>query len=1410
MIFRHYVLRTLFPCLSLWFIGSEALGQSSTASTTTWVTNGHVRAIVQHGGLAYIGGDFQYVGPRRPFGAVVNSTDGLLSSSQALPNGPVYAVVPIPDGADDGSDPDGWYIGGAFTQVNGQPRNRLARINFDGSLDASFTPSVEGGTVFALALALADGYLYVGGDYSTIGDGAYSSLARMNTTSGSPDDNWKPALSGGAVRALAVYSGSLFAGGDFTTIGSTAYNGLASFQISPANAIPSTWNPNVVGGPVKALAVRGTDLIVGGDFTTIAGSSSTPRLTAFSLTTPESPSHNTAWIPSPNGSVNAFAVGSDDKLYVGGTFTTISDKSNISIASYASGTLGSSASTVTQLFGDKTVNSIVESSGKLYVGGRFNSVGSATTFNVAVMNAVNGSQDASWLTSTSDTVFAMVPNGSKTYIGGNCSSIGGRTRKHLASLDPTTGEVTVWDPNINHIFAGRAITALALDGDILYAAGEFKGTFSQIRNKLASYDLKNSGSLTDWNPNPTYDQENPNSTLNSIIGEVNVIAVSSNYVYVGGNFTKIAGQNRDRLAALSKTNAGTPITWSTGITSGTVNSIAVKDAKIYVGGNFVSPRLRLALYEEPAPPGAPVLSSWDPKIDERFSGSSNPRINAIAVSKDGKKVYIGGVFDFVGGVYPNENVRSRLACFDATDGSLTPWSADLPGFSPVFPREVKSILLSGNTVYVGGRFDEVKGSSRYNIAAVDANTEGTTVLNAWAPVTSLGTPSTVDALAVVGSSIYAGGNFNATSTTPITNLASYAITDVGWIGGNGGSWNDPENWNPGAVPGNSTIVTIASGYPVMDVDHTVGATGSMTISGTGSLVVAPGKTLTIAGTANFDGKSVTLRSTSAGTAAIGQVTGTLSGATNVTVERYIKKNAIVGGTGRAWRLVSIPVTGNGKLRDFFMNGQPGRDLTNEAARNLETANSGTPIVGHNYASATLANLAGFDYIGVPNQVSSLRRYVGNTSGGTFLSEDVPDMNTTFTGAEQGYMVFTRGDRKQEFPTTVTPSASATTFRSTGVLKWGNQTVSVAPSNSSKYTLVGNPYPSVLNLAALYTANPSVINPSFWIWDANLEGNFKQGGYVHVTLSGTTWVTNTGTYTNPERIESGTAFFVEPVSSSSAADITISESHKYTGTTPGISPFSTDNDDIGRVYVRLETKGDSGIRQIVDGVRIDFQKDFKETLGDASDREKMRNTISQGGLWLSREGRSLVAEGLPWPGAAKRSITLYMGSVGSQQRILRIDPRAMADKNAKVWLKDRYLGSETEVDMSKGLDYAFTGTGAATDSARFELVFAEAARPGTGGVAIEPGTGDEKPSVMLYPNPSASSDVKLSLRSMPTGDYVVQVVDLKGSLLMNSRITHSGRNEEYRILKGRRLPPGRYIVRLIDGKGGVQVLQMASE
>jgi sugar lactone lactonase YvrE len=617
---------------------------------------------------------------------------------------------------------------------------------------------------------------------------------------------------------------------------------------------------------------------------------------------------------------------------------------------------------------------------------------------------------------------------------------------------------------------------------------------------------------------------------------------------------------------------------------------------------------------------------------------------------------------------------------------------------------------------------------------------------------------------------------------------------------------------PGNITGTGRVImnggaaqTITGGgdIPDLEIDNTNG----VTIDAAGEELTVSGTLTSTSGTLTTNGK-LRLKSNSSGTARVGQVTGSITG--NVIAERFIKRDDYFDGTERAWRLVSVPVSGTGTLRDFFMNGRAGQDLTLTTNRDAETDNSGTPIVGHNYATASEATTAGFDWIGVANSVSSLRSYVGDGGGGSFASENVPNLSTTYASAAQGYMVFARGDRKLDFPSAT--SSGPTTFRSTGSLKTGTQTVSVAPASTSKFTLVGNPYMSVLNLAAFYTTNSAVINPSFWIWVASMAGTNNQGGYVNVYLSGGQWVTNTGMYIDPQLIESGVAFFVEPVSSlATATNINITEAHKSTASSAGMSPFATDqSDDHGRVYVRLERADARGRRQLIDGVMADFHSSFKTSLGDQSDREKLRNAISRGAMWLSTDKKILSSEGLPWPTEVKRSIPLYMSGVGDQTLIVRIDPRGMRDRYVQAWLKDNVLKRQIEINMSTPTDYDFIGTGsAAWDSTRFEIVYVEAGRPSTG-LTLEPDDAAEQPSAKLYPNPSKSSDVKLSLRAMAPGAYSVHVLDMTGRLVATRSLDHRTVNGEYRILEGRILSPGKYIIRLSLGGTPIQTLQLIHE
>jgi len=62
------------------------------------------------------------------------------------------------------------------------------------------------------------------------------------------------------------------------------------------------------------------------------------------------------------------------------------------------------------------------------------------------------------------------------------------------------------------------------------------------------------------------------------------IAVSGSTVYVGGGFTSVGGQARNRLAALDA-STGNATSWNPNADSW-VNALAVSGSTVYVGGEF--------------------------------------------------------------------------------------------------------------------------------------------------------------------------------------------------------------------------------------------------------------------------------------------------------------------------------------------------------------------------------------------------------------------------------------------------------------------------------------------------------------------------------------------------------------------------------------------------------------------------------------------------------------------------------------------------------------------------------------------------------------------------------------------------------------------------------------------------------
>lgn len=120
-------------------------------------------------------------------------------------------------------------IGGDFTAFNSFPRNRIARIDTDGSNDATFNPGT-GADDFVTSIAIYsntgsqnDGKIVVGGGFTSMNNIQRNGIARLNT-GGSLDASFDPGTgANGVVRSVAVQAdGKVVIAGEFTQVNGVA------------------------------------------------------------------------------------------------------------------------------------------------------------------------------------------------------------------------------------------------------------------------------------------------------------------------------------------------------------------------------------------------------------------------------------------------------------------------------------------------------------------------------------------------------------------------------------------------------------------------------------------------------------------------------------------------------------------------------------------------------------------------------------------------------------------------------------------------------------------------------------------------------------------------------------------------------------------------------------------------------------------------------------------------------------------------------------------------------------------------------------------------------------------------------------------------------------------------------------
>jgi trimeric autotransporter adhesin len=807
-------------------------------------TDGLVFALAVSGNHVYVGGAFNIVGDNQ--GTNVARWDSLnqvweplLGQSGEGVNGPVYAL------AVSGSDV---YVGGSFTQTFGLPGTNNAR-NVAKWNSNTFTWSALTGpgggngvivgatplTVRSLAV-LGSNKVIVGGDFPAVNFGGVP--VPVNNLAIWDNGTWSPltgqlggngvGLGGGGnwVNALAVSGNEVFVGGQFNFVNGLGGMPINASNVAKWNSMTNTWsvlngpgNGEGVSGPVNALALIGSDVYVGGDFNqanvngTVVNANNVAKW------------NNGAWSVlggagggnGVNDTVNALTVNGGD-VYVGGLLGQANVGGTVVNANFvAKWNSGSGWSALTGAGGgngvDDEVYALAPVGGEIFVGGRFLQANlggtviaaySLAKFGSGAWSAINQLDGANGVLGF---VLAIAVSGNDVYVGGMFGAVGNVLANNVAKWN---GLTNTWSrlPGAN---GGNGVDgevrAIALNGNYVYVGGRFSAA------SLPAPGVVTASNVARWN--------SATNTWSALTGQmggegvpfigtvaVNALAVSGNFVYVGGQFTAVNNGAPVPASGVARWDSGAN-TWSAlmgpgggeGV-QGIVHALAASGNDVYVGGSFTLANNNGAFVP------ANHVARWNSSNTwsnlpgagggNGVSGGSSPRVNALALS--GSFVYVGGNFTTanIGGT-PSVPAN-RVARWNISNNT---WSA-LPGAGGGngVNNQVFALAVSGNDVYVGGTFNTANVGGTLVQAPRVAKWNGAT--NTWSNLSDVGgAPGIllglqVSALGVVGDSLYAGGIFQVAGEHPSNGFAKFCPNSPPFI--------------------TSTAVTVRLGAPAANVD----------------------------------------------------------------------------------------------------------------------------------------------------------------------------------------------------------------------------------------------------------------------------------------------------------------------------------------------------------------------------------------------------------------------------------------------------------------------------------------------------------------------------------------------------------------------------------------------------------------
>jgi hypothetical protein len=604
-------------------------------------------------------------------------------------------------------------------------------------------------------------------------------------------------------------------------------------------------------------------------------------------------------------------------------------------------------------------------------------------------------------------------------------------------------------------------------------------------------------------------------------------------------------------------------------------------------------------------------------VDLRVSGSLNLNPNSrlqvldkeLSVSTWSSSIVLspgsnGSVLELVGNgnfVLPALNCRSLLS---RTTGSVTATG----------PIRIASLLENQSQFTLNGNLDCL--GSIVNSGTFTTGNASVATLNSNSPdlLNNSGT------LQLNSNLVVAGGNGTIRNSGTLTTSAGKGILFTG-------------SGSPSISLGSPTEI----GQLVVNKTN-----GTVTLEGSAALSIGD-QVSVLAGTLDLAGNPLILRSTAGGTARIGQILGTLTGATKVTVERYIP------GTASGWYFLGTSNAGQSIKNwadDFEIRGP-------------------FPEAGVS-AAASQSTLYQFD-----GASSSTGTEAGEVNGWR-----IPTSATLQPG--KGYRAYLR----------TSFFAGDPTVRNTGSVVQGNfdfqPEFNPAGYGGGGWNFLANPYPSQMDWNSPNWTKTNIGN-TIYIW------NGQTGQYGAYNFANDPPGTNPGTNGVSNIIASGQAFFVKATGPSPVLSTTegVKSSFGASFIRENATPSST---------MRLRLENALGFS---DENVIRFHESGSVSFDPENDAYKMAGTNVNLST-ITPEGTKLCINTLPRITEDGVVVPLSTSSFTTGKMSLRFSGFGEEAAQLKMFLFDRYNNVLTPVEEGSVYSFSLTADPASKEEGRLQL------------------------------------------------------------------------------------------------------------